>query len=232
MRYHILATDYDGTLAHDGVVDAQTVQALERARAAGCMLVMVTGRELAELLTVCPRLDLFTQVVVENGALLYRPDTRQETVLCAPPPEALVRTLREREVEHAVGRVIVATTRPHDEPLAQIIRELGLDWQVIYNKESVMALPAGVNKATGLALALTGLGVSPEGVVGVGDAENDLGFLELCGCGVAVANALPAVKERADLVMQGARGLGVIELIERMLADDMPPITRQPRALH
>lgn len=226
MRYQVLATDYDGTLAHDGHVDAPTVRALERMRAAGCTLVMVTGRELHELLSIFPQIDLFSRVVVENGALLYQPDTRQETVLSTPPPESLIRTLRERGLEPMVGRVIVATFRPHDVLLFKTIRDLGLEWQVIFNKESVMALPTGVNKATGLALALTELRQSPKHTIGVGDAENDLAFLEFCGCGVAVANALPYVKERADLIMEGARGFGVVELIERMLADDIPEITR------
>jgi HAD superfamily hydrolase (TIGR01484 family) len=226
MRYQVLATDYDGTLAHDGHVDAPTVQALEKVRAAGCTLVMVTGRELPELMSVFPRIDLFARVVVENGALLYQPDTRHETVLSTPPPDAFLRTLRERGVEPMVGRVIVATWRPHDVLLFKTIRDLGLEWHVIFNKESVMALPTGVNKATGLALALAELRMSPQRTIGIGDAENDLAFLELCGCGVAVANALPYVKERADLVMEGARGFGVIELIERILADDIPEITR------
>jgi HAD superfamily hydrolase (TIGR01484 family) len=227
MRYQVLATDYDGTLAHDGHVDAPTVEALERIRAAGCTLVMVTGRELPELMEVFPRLDLFTRVVVENGALLYQPDTRQETVLSTPPPESLIKALRERGMQPImVGRAIIATRRPQDVLLFKTIRDLGLEWHVIFNKESVMALPTGVNKATGLAVALKELRISPKRTIGIGDAENDLAFLELCGCGVAVANALPYVKERADLVMQGARGFGVTELIQRMLADDIPEITR------
>ncbi len=233
MRYQVLATDYDGTLAHDGHVDAPTVEALERIRAAGCTLVMVTGRELPELLSIFPQIDLFARVVVENGAVLYQPDTRQETVLSAPPPAALIRTLRERGIEPMVGRAIVATRRPHDVLLFKTIRDLGLEWHVIFNKDCVMALPSGVNKATGLALALTELRISPQRTVGIGDAENDLAFLEFCGCGVAVANALPSVKERADLVTKGARGFGVIEMIVRMLADDIPEMTRPapaPRA--
>jgi hypothetical protein len=55
----------------------------------------------------------------------------------------------------------------------------------------------------------------------VGDAENDHTFLALCECGVAVSNALPMLKERADLVTQADHGAGVIELIERMLASDL-----------
>src|SRR5438067_12736811 len=86
---------------------------------------------------------------------------------------------------------------------------------VIFNKGSVMVLPSGVNKATGLTAALAELGLAPEHTVGVGDAENDHAFLSLCGCGAAVANALPALKEKADLVTRGARGAGVTELIGR-----------------
>jgi hypothetical protein len=58
-------------------------------------------------------------------------------------------------------------------------------------------------------------------VAGVGDAENDHAFLSRCECAVAVANALPTLKERADLVTEGARGAGVAELIDRLIAADL-----------
>jgi len=59
-----------------------------------------------------------------------------------------------------------------------------------------MVLPSGVNKASGLQVALNELRLSPHNSVGVGDAENDHVFLSTCECSVAVANALPA-SERA-----------------------------------
>jgi hypothetical protein len=40
-------------------------------------------------------------------------------------------------------------------------------------------------------------------------------------CGVAVANALPALKDRADIVTEHDHGAGVIELLEQLLADDL-----------
>src|SRR5262249_43844053 len=63
--------------------------------------------------------------------------------------------------------------------------------------------------------------LSAHEVVGVGDAENDHAFLGLCECAAAVDNALPAIKERVDLVTQGARGAGVTELIDELIADDL-----------
>ena len=222
MRYLALCSDYDGTLAHDGRLTDSTIASLERLAASGRRLVLVTGRELHELIDVCPRLDLFEYVVAENGALLYRPDTREEKALAEPPPEGFVAELKRRGVGPiAVGRVIIATWEPHETTVLKTIRDLGLELQVIFNKGAVMVLPAGVNKASGLRSALDSMGLSPHNAVGVGDAENDHAFLNLCECAVAVANALPGVKDKADIVTRGARGVGVSELIEEMLTDDL-----------
>ena len=222
MRYLALCCDYDGTLAHHGQVSDETLAALERLIESGRKLLLVTGRDLDDLQRVCPRLDLFDYVVAENGALLYVPATREEKALGTRPPERFVETLRQRAVQPlAVGRVIVATWEPNETTVLETIRDLGLELQVIFNKGAVMVLPAGVNKATGLAAALEALGLSPHNAVGVGDAENDHAFLSLCECAVAVSNALPMLKEKADFVTSGDHGTGVSELIEELLRDDL-----------
>ncbi len=222
MRYLALATDYDGTLAHHGRVAPGTVAALERLRASGRKAVLVTGRELPDLERVFPRLDLFDRVVAENGALLYRPPTREERLLAEPPPAAFVERLRAAGCEPlGVGRVIVATREPHERVVLDAIRDLGLELQVIFNKGAVMVLPSGLDKQTGLLAALGELGLSPHGTVAVGDAENDQTMLVASACGVAVANALPSLKEHADLVTRGASGQGVEELIGHLLEDDL-----------
>ncbi len=79
MRFAALATDYDETLADHGRVLPGTEKALERLRTSGRKLLLVTGRDLKDLLQVFPRVDLFHAVVAENGALLY---------LCPSPPGA------------------------------------------------------------------------------------------------------------------------------------------------
>ncbi|MBA3754493.1 MAG: HAD hydrolase family protein, partial [Nitrospira sp.] len=58
-------------------------------------------------------------------------------------------------------------------------------------------------------------------VVGVGDAENDHALLSLCECGVAVANAVPMLKETADLVTEKDHGAGVLQLIQEMVNHDL-----------
>ncbi|HYR44910.1 MAG TPA: HAD family hydrolase [Terriglobia bacterium] len=222
MRYHALACDYDGTIAWDGAVSENTVLALEGLRKSGRKLILVTGRELDDLIKVFPRLDLFDRVVAENGALLYRPATRQERPLAERPPDEFWQQLIKRGAERvSVGRVIVATWRPHETTAVELIRDLGLELHVIFNKGAVMILPSGVNKATGLNVALEELGLSPHNVVGVGDAENDHAFLALCECSVAVENALDTLKERVDWVTKQGHGDGTAELCQALVATDL-----------
>ena len=228
MRYRLLATDYDGTLATDGKVTAATVAALNDVLATGRRLVLVTGRELDDLMNVCPDLTMFERVVAENGALLYRPKTKERRRLAEPPPPALLAALRRRGVAPlSSGEVIVATREPHERDVLEAIRELGLELQVIFNKGAVMILPAGVNKATGLTAVLEELKISPHNVVGVGDAENDHSFLKLCECSAAVGGALPAVRDAADVQLAGYAGDGVRELAAELVTKDLEA-TRSP----
>lgn len=214
-RYKALACDYDGTIAWDGRVARETLDALERVRASGRHLILVTGRELPELRAVLPEFRIFHRIVAENGALLYSPETCDEEALGNPPPGEFVAELMRRGVGPiSVGRSIVSTREPHETVVLQVIRDLGLELQVIFNKGAVMILPTGVNKATGLSAALAQLALPPQYVVGVGDAENDHAFLELCGYSVAVANALPAIKKRSHLVTRQTNGQGVLELVD------------------
>lgn len=228
MRYFALATDYDGTIAHHGGVDEPTLTALRRLKESGRKLILVTGRELPELITVLPAIDVFDLVVAENGALLYTPSTKAKRVLAEPPPPGFVDALRRRGVERiSVGDVVVATWEPHQNTCLDVIRQQALELQVIFNKGAVMILPSGVNKATGLAEACKELALSPHNVVGVGDAENDHAFLAASECAVAVANALGTLKERADWTTPSDHGKGVAELIARLEADDLASL--EPR---
>jgi hydroxymethylpyrimidine pyrophosphatase-like HAD family hydrolase len=234
MRYLVLACDYDGTLATRGRLATSTAAALERCRASGRRVLLVTGREMGQLREVCPRLDLFDLIVAENGALLVDPASGRERPLALGPPERFVQALRRQHVVPlSVGRVIVATRDPFAPVVLDAIRRSRLEWHLIFNKGSVMALPSGVNKATGMLAAIAELGIPAHAVVGVGDAENDHAFLAACGCAVAVANALPSLKAEADLVTVGDHGAGVEELVGRLLADDLAgvvaPSPRHPR---
>ena len=231
MRYRALATDYDGTLAHDSHVSEESLAAIQRLKDSGRKLLLVTGREMPELQSVFPEYKLCDCIVAENGALLVWPEDGKEEVLGEPPPEAFLTEIVHRGVKpFSVGKVIFATWRPQETIVLDVIQTLGLEYQIIFNKRAVMVLPSGINKATGLAKALKRMKILPANVAGIGDAENDHAFLESCAVAAAVSNALPSLKERCDVVMTRDHGGGVVDLIERILSDDLQSLgVRRPR---
>ena len=222
MRYLALAADYDGTLASAGTVGPDTIQAIERLVASGRKLILVTGRVLPEILEIFPQISLCERVVAENGAVLYRPATKEITLLAPPPPSAFLEEVQRRKVEHlTLGNSIVATRVPYETVILDIIRDLGLELRIIFNKGAVMVLSDGINKATGLTAALKQLELSPHNIAAIGDGENDHAMLTYSEYAVAVENAVPMLKETADRTTVGDHGRGVIELINELVENDL-----------
>lgn len=221
MRYVAIASDYDGTLAKDGFVAPATLSLLEKVRISGRKLILVTGRHLPDLQTVFPELHRFDRVVAENGALLYDPGSREQKVLTETPPDEFMDALRKRKIPFEVGHAIISSWVPHEIEILKTIQALSLNHQVVFNKGAVMVLPPGVNKATGLEAALRELKLSSHNVIAMGDGENDHPFLAACECGVAVANAVRTLQERADIVLAQQNGEGVADLLQELLEDDL-----------
>jgi hypothetical protein len=219
---HAFACDYDGTVADAGRVAPATATALGRVRDSGRKLILVTGRVLHDLRQVCPDVDaMFDAIVAENGAVLYMPGRRETKALGEPPEPRLVEALRRHGVAFALGASIIETKERFADACLAAIRESGLERTLIFNKGALMLLPGGITKETGLKGALEILELSPHNVVGIGDAENDHAFLSACECGVAVADAVPALRERADYVTRAPGGRGVVEFIDEHVLNDL-----------
>lgn len=222
MRYLVLAVDYDGTVAREGRLSGSAARAIERLPGSGRRAVLLTGRRLEDLRRVCPQLGLFDLVVAENGAVLYDPRRREEMLLTAPANPRVAQLLRERGVDPVdVGEALIATHENHRAVVLEAIRELELELQLIFNRSTVMVLPPGVNKASGLAAALRWLGLSRHEAVGIGDAENDHSFISSCECSVAVASSVESLKAAADVVTRAENGRGVAELVDELIASDL-----------
>jgi hydroxymethylpyrimidine pyrophosphatase-like HAD family hydrolase len=221
MRFAALATDFDGTLAHNNVAGADAIDALLQLKRSGRRVILVTGRMLPDLRASFTEMELFDGVVAENGAVLYDPSQNATRVLAPPPPPEFVAALRAKKVKPlAIGQSIVATCEPYERVVLETIWELGLDLAITLNKGAVMVLPSNANKATGLEEQAHLLGISLHSIAGIGDAENDIAFLMRCGTAAAPANALDSVKAVCDFVTRGDHGHGVAEFARRILESD------------
>jgi hydroxymethylpyrimidine pyrophosphatase-like HAD family hydrolase len=220
MRFRMLATDYDNTIAVRGVAGPEVRRALDAVRRSGRVLVMVTGRTEEELDDVFDDPGMFDALVLENGALVR---TAQGDRLLGPPiPQELVAALRDDGVRPlAVGRGIISTPATNTPRVARLAGELGLDLAFHHNRDSLMLMPPGVDKALGLEAVADGCGVAMPAVVAVGDGENDCSLIAAAGAGVAVANATEMTKRCADLVLDEPGPEGVTRLCASLVEDDL-----------
>jgi hydroxymethylpyrimidine pyrophosphatase-like HAD family hydrolase len=226
MRHRVLACDYDGTLATEGVCSDQTVEALQRVAAAGVRLVLVTGRTREELEDVFDPGTLFEAIVVENGAVVIDVTTGKEELLAPKIPARLVAEFERTGVTPlVVGRVLCSTAWSQQPKLSAAIAKVGVDRQVVRNRESAMVLPPGISKRTGIEAALRALGESRSSTVAVGDGENDIALFAVAGVSVAVANAVDVLKARADVVLTEPNGKGIQALAAAIVAGDLGVLT-------
>lgn len=216
MKLRVLALDYDGTIAANGVVHPTVKTAIMEARAQGLVVVLVTGRTLSDLKKVERGVSPFDAIVAENGAVLSL-RRRPATLLSPPPSSILIEELKKRKLEFTTGKCIVDMDVGLAPMVEHIVRELRLALSLTPNRDRVMVLPKGVNKGTGLRACLAALKQSSKDTIGIGDAENDYDLLAACGIGVAVEWGNEALKRQADEIVEGNGPIAVARYIRRKL---------------
>lgn len=232
MRYGVLAVDYDGTIAEDGVLSADVRQALDVTRAAGATIVLVTGRVLSELRRVAGDLSFADAVVAENGAVITFPASGRTMRLHTPPPAAFADELRRRGVTVLEGECVVETPATAAPAALEVVRTMELPLVLAFNRSRLMILPQAVSKATGLREALAALRLSGHNTLAIGDAENDHALLEAVEVGVAVAWGSPALTRVADLVLEGRGPADVARFLRaRAALRDLPAANGRRRVL-
>ena len=216
MKLSALALDYDGTIATDGVLDPAVRAAIADARRRGVLVVLATGRRMADLQQVAGDLTCFDAVVAENGAVLEFPSGRRVVIGHSPSP-AFFDELRRRGVAYTAGEAVVEMDARWAAATLDSIRELEQPLILAFNRSRLMVLPQGISKSIGLRHALSALRLSIHNTIGVGDAENDHDLLDACEVGAAVAWGSPALRAVADDVIEGSGPAAVAEYIRRVV---------------
>jgi hypothetical protein len=219
MRLQVLALDYDGTIAIDGILDPAVRAVLGEAREQGIAVLLVTGRILADLERLLDDLRIFDAIVAENGAMVHFPESRRSILLAPPPPPAFLDELRHREIPFLAGESVVEIDAAHDAEVLAVVRDTQLPLVLLFNRGRMMVLPQATSKATGLREALRALRLSAHNAIGIGDAENDHQLLAFCELGAAVAWGSPALKASADEILPGDGPSAVADYIRHLLRE-------------
>jgi hydroxymethylpyrimidine pyrophosphatase-like HAD family hydrolase len=227
--FRALACDYDGSLATHDRIGSEALRALVRAREAGLRLILVTGRVFFELIRVCERLDLFDVVVAENCGILYFPGSGTIRNLAHPSPSELLSELERRALFFRVGRTIVDMARSDAEHARQALTATQTRMDLVFNRGSLMLLPPGISKGTGVRGAMQALGLTGHEVLALGDAENDLDFFEVCDWRACPENAVAELKQHADWVFPGVNGAAIAHAIVEDILPGRLAVARSPR---
>jgi len=229
MKLKVLALDYDGTIAENGVLEQDVRAAIAEAREQGLYVILVTGRILADLERVAGDLQLFDGVVAENGAVVYFPESERSLLLSAAPSALFLKELSRRNLPYLIGESVVELDASHAADVLEVIQETQLPLVLLFNRGRMMVLPQAVSKATGLREILRALRLSTHNAIGIGDAENDHQLLSCCEVGLAVEWGSPALKATADEVLHGEGPRAVARYIERLTAEPRIPPDRLAR---
>jgi hydroxymethylpyrimidine pyrophosphatase-like HAD family hydrolase len=229
MKFLAIALDFDGTIARNDALDSQVRKAIAELRAQNIIVLIVTGRILADLRRVAGDLHFVDAVVAENGAVIEFTDNGYSRAIGSPPPSSLLSALQREGISFRAGQSIIETDANEAPRLLSILQKLELPLVLAFNKGRVMVMPQAISKATGLREALKILRLSPHNVVAVGDAENDHELLRCCEVGAAVAWGSEALKTSADYIVSGEGPASVADFMRMLVRSHRIPAPLKTR---
>jgi hydroxymethylpyrimidine pyrophosphatase-like HAD family hydrolase len=223
--HNICIFDYDGTLTYESnEVPQITGEALNKMRKKKlATLGIISGRDLSFLKRIDDRLsNVFSFLIAENGAVSYFSDSKQKEVLGKEWAEQAERMFPRSGIPMHSAEVMFATSIDNAPRFSEFLSKSGFEAKLVPNRDSLMILPPNVDKGTGVAATIRHFGTTKKlFLTCFGDGENDLALFAPADLGVAVANAVDALKKIADVVTEKPGGYGVAEyLSETFLIED------------
>ncbi|MCZ6725232.1 MAG: HAD family hydrolase [Thaumarchaeota archaeon] len=217
-KIRMIVCDFDRTLTDEDLTPSvEAFAAIRDAKGLGLRFIVVSGRQLDFLLSIEEISQLADAVVAENGAIAYELSTSKKLSPFVKEAKIIKQAFQKSGLRFLQFDVMTSLSISYVSAVKELIAKNKLQADIHFNVDSIMVLPLGVTKASGLSLALGLMGAPKDGIIGFGDGENDLPLFEESDIAVAVANALPEVKAQADIVTTLTGGSGVAEQIRKML---------------
>jgi hydroxymethylpyrimidine pyrophosphatase-like HAD family hydrolase len=215
-----IVMDYDRTVADETLGFKISDDVKRELRNLRCKLILATGRRLDDIPDK-EAVEIFHAIITENGTICNTEKGGVRRILVEDgwfdKKERLNRLFLKGGLNFHSGEVILAGYIEDLEKFRSIIHDARMDQEVLieFNKEGLMVLPAGWNKGRGTKIALEALGGGR--LLAIGDDFNDFSLFEVADIKVAVKNAVPELKVKADIVCDKEEGEGVIEIITSLM---------------
>ncbi|WP_268877741.1 Cof-type HAD-IIB family hydrolase [Priestia abyssalis] len=223
-NFKLIALDMDGTLLNEeGKISKENRQAIEEAQAKGVHVVLSTGRSIMTCREFAESLKLSSYLVTVNGSEIWdcAGNLLERTILDASHIEMMweLRNIHNARFWAVTSDKVWREEFPEDISSHQWLK-FGFDFDEDEVREAVLAEllkneeleitnssptnievnAIGINKARALLTVCDKLGISMDEVIAMGDSLNDIAMIKEAGCGVAMGNAQPIVKETADWI--------------------------------
>ncbi len=225
----VVAVDIDGTLTDENKrINPGVIAALGRLENAGIPVILATGNVRAITYGLWRFLNLSGPICCENGGVLWHPDWG-ETKYRADGSEAKeaakwlstqIEGLDWKGIETNQWRESEWCLLPNED--LKRIEELiaSSQWShlsVVKTGFAIHLMEPQLSKGSGLKIILDKMGLSPNDLLCVGDAPNDLSMFEFAHWSVAVGGAFAFVAKSADVVSPHPHGETIEPLVDAIL---------------
>ncbi len=239
MTIDLIVFDIDGVLT-EGEAQPLDLDFLDRLAAlnraarrdlARPPITLCTGRPAPYVEIMVQAIDGHMPAIYENGCGLYIPDTYQfrphpdlgsDIHMAAIKDRLKASLIREKQAYIQPGKEHSLTLFPlppvetaHLEPLvAEALGSLQEEVALVYSVACLNLVPKGIDKGKGIEFLASQTGVPPANMLGVGDSDVDLPFLQKVGYRAAPANANQAARDLAHYVSPRRTSAGAADILD------------------
>lgn len=216
------AIDIDGTLTENGggMIHLPAIQNLRTLEKLGYKIIYVSGRSSIEAYILSVFGGTTKIAVGENGGVVTISPTEHILLgnkeICIYGYDILNSNIENVKMKNVFNRMTeIVLERNFDiNKGKKILKDHNVELDLYDSKYSFHINNRGINKATGLAKALDILKIHPSETVTIGDSETDIPLFDFCGFSIALNHSDRNVKAKANYVVSGNEGKGLVEALD------------------
>ena len=223
-----IAVDIDGTITdYNKKLHLEAIQSLRRLEDAGIPIILATGNVRAITYELWRFIGASGPMVCENGGVVWHPDWNGPIVRADGERARECATKMAQDIEIDPKGITTNAWRESewclfaDEDLDAVnnwvSNSIYSDLSVVRTGFAIHLMEPHLSKGEGLKVALEKMGLSPEDVLAVGDAPNDIPMFQLVGHSVAVGGCFDSLAAVAKVISPHPHGDTFAPLVDAIL---------------